>query len=70
VGVAVDEAGRDDPMARVDFLATTRVNGADARDAIATDADVGAVAREPGAVHHGAAADHEVVRHVSLRLAR
>jgi hypothetical protein len=35
VGVAVDEAGRDDPMARVDLLAPAPVDSADARDAIA-----------------------------------
>ena len=58
--------GRDDPMARVDLLASPRVDGADARDAIAADADVGAVAREPGAVDHGAAADDQVVGHVGL----
>src|SRR4029077_17113886 len=43
MGVAVDEAGRDDPLAGVDLLAAAPVDGADARDAIATDADVGAV---------------------------
>ena len=66
VGVAVDEARGDDPMARVDLLASPRVDGADARDTIPTDADVGAVAREPGAIDHGAAANDKVVRHVGL----
>src|SRR5262249_20061022 len=66
VGVAIDEAGGDDLVARVDLLAAARVDGADARDAIAEYADVGAVAREPGAVHDGAAADHEIVIHVAL----
>src|SRR5262252_4828531 len=57
--------GGDDLMARVDLLAAARVDGADARDAIADDADVGAVARKPGTVHHRAAANHEIVAHVT-----
>jgi hypothetical protein len=46
VSVAVDEARSHHPMARVDLVAPARVDGADARDAVTADADVGAVARE------------------------
>ena len=53
-------------MARVHLLAPALADLPDARDAIAEDSDVGAIPRKPGAIDHGAAADHEVVTHPCL----
>src|SRR5262249_55535498 len=70
VGVAVDEAWRHDMMARIDFLAPALADVPDARDPVTADSDIGAVPREPGAIDHGATADHEVVGHVYLPAVR
>src|SRR5262249_47589843 len=67
VSVAVDEAGSHDAVARVELLTAALEKFTDARDPVAADPDIRAVAREPGAIDHGTAADHEIVRHVSLQ---
>jgi len=63
VGVPVDEAGRDDLAVGVDDLARRLPDAANAGDAAALDADVGAVLGQPGAIHHPAVLDHEVIGH-------
>ena len=47
MGVPVDEAGGDDESLCVDLLAAALVYSADAGDAIARDAHVGAVGGQP-----------------------
>jgi hypothetical protein len=65
VGVAVDEARRDDVPVGVDVLGTSFANAPDGGDAVADDADVGAIGVEAGPVDDGAVADHEVIGHLS-----
>ncbi len=65
MGVDVDEAGRDDAAGRIDRLPGVLVDLADGDDAAVLDADIGANARAPGAVDHGAAADLKVEHVVS-----
>ena len=57
VGVAVDEAGRDDVPFGVDDLFRGLADFADRGDPAARDADVGAIARQPRAVDDGAVAN-------------
>jgi hypothetical protein len=61
VGVAVDEARRDDLAGRVDFFFAFFADAADRRDPIAIHRDVGAVARQSGSIDDGAVTDHEIV---------
>jgi hypothetical protein len=72
VGVQVDDARRDDPPVGVDRARGARAIGhvSDRDDPAARDRDVGAPPREPRAVDHDAAADHEVVAHTASRCAR
>jgi hypothetical protein len=66
VRVRVDEAGRDDAIARVDDesrgRSRQRAGRRDDRDAIAADADVRAAPRVARPVEHAAVRDHDVDR--------
>ena len=64
VGVAVDEARRDDQPVGIDACAAAcRRDAADLDDAAVLDADIGAEARLARAVDDGAAADDEIEGH-------
>ena len=63
VGVAVDEARRDDQPVGVDGALRVLPDAADLDDAAVLDAEVGAEARLARAVDDGAAADEEIERH-------
>ena len=56
VGVPVDKPGRDDQPVGVDRALGGGADAADLDNPPAFDADIGAVARHPRAVHHGAVA--------------
>jgi hypothetical protein len=61
VRVEIDRTRRHDATSRVDFLRPAGLDAtAHAGDAAVLDADVGLVARHPGAVHDGAATNHEI----------
>ena len=63
VHVRVDEPRRDDEPGGVDARVCRRAaQVADARDAVAADADVGKKPRGAGAVDHAAAGEHEIER--------
>ena len=64
VGVAVDEAGRDDVALGVDLLATLVLDAADAGDSPVANPDVGSVRGESRTVDHRPVADHHVETHV------
>src|ERR1700730_193761 len=63
MGVAVDEARRDHVAVGVDGLPARRSDTADEGDLAFLDADVGAIARQAGAVDHHAVLDHQIVAH-------
>jgi hypothetical protein len=63
VGVRVDEARRDDEAVGIDLACALLLDPAHQRDAVADDADIGAVAAQPGAVDHRAAPDHQIKAH-------
>src|SRR5436309_91087 len=53
MGVAVDKARRDDQPVGIDDPLRRRMDAADLDDPAAAEADIGAVARHPRAVHDG-----------------
>ena len=65
VGVAVDEAGGDDQAVGVDDLARALADAPDGGDAAVAHGDVGAMARQAGAVDQHAVLDQQVVGHQS-----
>ena len=69
VGVDVDEAGGDHEAARVDLARAALADLADRADAPVLDGHVGPPPRLAAAVHHGAAANHEIGHVVLFRAA-
>ena len=65
MGVAVDEAGREDQPVAVHNPFRGRPDTADFRDAAAGDADIGAEPRRARTVHHIGAADKQIEGHAS-----
>ena len=65
VGVAVDEAGRDDVALGVDLVGAPLADPADGGDAAPPHADVGPIARQSRTVDDVTVADHQVVLHRS-----
>ena len=61
MGVDVDESGRDDQSVGVDVVPAGPVDPPHFGDDAVGDGQVGRAGRGPCPVHHGAAADHEVV---------
>src|SRR5690606_32252612 len=59
MGVDVDEAGGDDPAARVDLLAARADVGADRDDAVAVDRDIGDKGLRARTIDDRAAANHQ-----------
>src|SRR6266581_9796510 len=66
VGVAVDEAWRDDEPVGVDDLARPLADAADRIDPAVAHADVGRVRRQTGSIDHHPVLDHQVKRHRGL----
>ncbi len=67
MGVDIDEAGGDDPAARIDFLAPARFDAADRGDPPVLDREVRSLAPIAEAVEDRAAANHQVkIVHVPL----
>jgi hypothetical protein len=63
MGVAVDKAGGDDQPVGVDHPFGRGADAADLDDGAVRDADIGAITRQPGSVHHGAVFDQQVETH-------
>jgi hypothetical protein len=66
VGVAIDKAGGDNMSFRIDDFIGAIGDSANCDDPSTGDADVGLVARKPGAIDHRAAADNDIVLHAYL----
>ncbi len=65
MGMAVDEAGRDHvPLGIEGLRGALALEIADRGDQAVADAEVGAIPGQARAVHHRAAANDQVVRHV------
>src|SRR5437763_8278261 len=61
MGMDVDESGRDDLAARVDFLPPSSQSRTDRGDEAAVDRNVGLDGRAAGAINHESVANHHVV---------
>jgi hypothetical protein len=60
VGVAIDEAGRDDEALGVNLVVTRSADRADSNDAATAHRNVGPTPRLPRAVNHCATPNHDV----------
>ena len=63
MGVAVDKAGGDDQPVGVDDPLSRRADTPDLDDTAVLGGDIGAIARPPRSVHHGAVLDQKVETH-------
>jgi hypothetical protein len=66
MGVTVDKAGTDDHALGVDHPLGRCADATDFDDPAGADTDIGAIARQPRAVDHGAVLDQQIERHRRL----